>query len=208
MRAFLTRSVHLAGPALLYEAVLGVVVIPLAVWSWVNVDPGPIQLWASAGLAATLAAPLGVAWARARRLLADGHGWADLVDALAAERERRGEELRFVYGPGPSPVERAMQWVSRLATGAALALAVTIAIRPWFIDQAGARAGVVAVAGAALLAAVVARSRTELRTDPRGQRRLRFWSGPIGRWIFRLAVLGRRRSSSPAPDLQGLLTPG
>jgi len=51
-----------------------------------------------------------------------------------------------------------------------------------------AGAGVVAV-----LAAVVARARTELRTDPRGERRLRFWRGPFGRWLFRAADIGLRR---------------
>ena len=38
-----------------------------------------------------------------------------------------------------------------------------------------------------LLAAVVARRRTEHRTDPKAERRLRFWNGPLGRWLFALA---------------------
>ena len=45
----------------------------------------------------------------------------------------------------------------------------------------------------ALLAAIVARARTEARTDPRGARRLRFWRGPIGRLLFRIAEVGLRR---------------
>src|SRR5437899_1231981 len=49
----------------------------------------------------------------------------------------------------------------------------------------------------ALLAAVVARARTEHRTDPKGERRLRFWAGPLGRWLVRLG--GRRTPSAPAP---------
>jgi len=44
-------------------------------------------------------------------------------------------------------------------------------------------------AATALLAAVVARARTEHRTDPKAERRLRFWSGPAGAWLFALAGL-------------------
>ena len=44
-------------------------------------------------------------------------------------------------------------------------------------------------AATALLAAVVARARTEHRTDPKAERRLRFWSGPPGAWLFALAGL-------------------
>ena len=51
----------------------------------------------------------------------------------------------------------------------------------------------------ALLAAVGARWRTEHRTDPRAERRVRFWRGPLGRWTFALAGLGLRREVAPAP---------
>src|SRR5439155_1121491 len=44
-------------------------------------------------------------------------------------------------------------------------------------------------AATALLAAVLARARTEHRTDPKAERRLRFWSGPPGVWLFALAGL-------------------
>src|SRR6266516_4171006 len=63
--------------------------------------------------------------------------------------------------------------------------------------------------GVALLAAVMARARTEHRTDPKRERRLRFWGGPLGRWLFRLAGLrlARRRAATaahtdrPSPDI-------
>src|SRR2546425_11360266 len=60
-------------------------------------------------------------------------------------------------------------------------------------------------AGVALLAAVMARARTEHRTDPKRERRLRFWGGPLGRWLFQLARLrlARRRAHTdrPSPDI-------
>jgi len=51
-------------------------------------------------------------------------------------------------------------------------------------------------AATALLAAIVARARTEQRTDPLGERSLRFWRGPLGRALFRIA--GRRPPADPS----------
>ena len=56
----------------------------------------------------------------------------------------------------------------------------------------------------ALLAAVIARARTEHRTDPKAERRLRFWNGPLGRWLFTLAGRLVRRRATPTP---GVLSP-
>src|SRR3989441_4762879 len=117
VRAFLTRSAHLAGPALMYEAFVGLVVAPAAAWCWLYGGARVLALAATAGLAAAPLLPLAVAWARARRLLADGHGWEDLTDALVAERERHHEELSFIYGAGPSLFERVLQWLSRVSLG-------------------------------------------------------------------------------------------
>ena len=172
-----------------------------------------LDLAATAGLAAALLLPLGVAWARARRLLADGHGWEDLTDALVAERERHQEELSFIYGAGPSLFERVLQWLSRVSLGAAALGTVLLLKGP---DAAAPPppvelGGIVGAAALAFLAAVVARARTQQRTDPRGERRLRFWSGALGRWLFRLAAVGLRRGArggeGATPDLQGLETP-
>jgi len=154
-----------------------------------------------------LLVPLVVAWARARRLLADGHGWEDLVDALVVERERHCEELRFVYGEAGSPFERAMQWLARFATLAAATLTGALLQRPELAASTEFAVGCAATAGTALLAASVARARTEQRTDPRGERRLRFWSGPLGRAIFRLAGIRWRRVPPVEVPLRSLETP-
>jgi len=113
-----------------------------------------------------------------RRLLASGYRHESLVQALTAERARRREELAFVYGAAPSTFERTMERVARVAV---LVAGTSVWVR-------GAPFELIAGAGiVALLAAIVARARTELRTDPRGERRLRFWRGPLGRWLFRVA---------------------
>src|SRR3989442_9888437 len=98
---------------------MGLVVAPAAAWCWLSGGARVLDLAATAGLAAALLLPLGVAWARARRLLADGHGWEDLTDALVDERERHHEELSFIYGAGPSRFERVLQWLCRVSLGAA-----------------------------------------------------------------------------------------
>jgi len=65
------------------------------------------------------------------------------------------------------------------------------------------------VAGAAtsLLAGVVARARTEQRSDPHGERRLRFWRGAPGRWLFRIAGVGFERATPIVTILGSSETP-
>jgi hypothetical protein len=122
-------------------------------------------------------------------LLAAGHQREGLVAALAARQERRREELAFVYGAGPTSVERSIGWLARLALlGTIAAVAgilgvidvpeLIVPIMPSIITTGSA---------VALLAAIVARTRTQQRTDPRGERKLRFWRGPFGRALFRIA---------------------
>jgi hypothetical protein len=155
--------------------------------SWLNTGDSAKRAAASAALAAALILPAAMAIARVRRLLAAGYSREDLVAALAAEQGRRREELSFVYGAEPSKFERGLQWLARVALLVATA---------WvWLSPPEARPGVAVAAGAvALLAAIIARARTEQRTDPRGARRLWFWRGPLGNWIFWLAGVGLRRA--------------
>ena len=62
-------------------------------------------------------------------------------------------------------------------------------------------------AAMALLASVVARARTEQRTDPQGERRLRFWRGPLGRALFTVAAPGHRTDPPIVTVLDRLETP-
>jgi hypothetical protein len=59
----------------------------------------------------------------------------------------------------------------------------------------------------ALLASIVSRARTEQRTDPVGERSLRFWRGPLGRALFRIAGERRQRVTPVASVLSRLETP-
>src|SRR5207302_10437408 len=105
-------------------------------------------------------------------------------DALAVERERHCEELRFVYGESGSPFERGMQWLARVATLAAAGITAALFARPELAASTECAVAGVWAAATALIAACVAQARTEQRTDPRGARRLRFWSGALGRALF------------------------
>src|SRR2546426_1030256 len=125
--------------------------------------------------------------------------------ALAAEQVRHREELAFLYGEGPSRLERLLR---RLAyAGVCLAAtAVGVGLRAPGLDASSVQLAALGIgAGVALLAAVMARARTEHRTDPKRERRLRFWGGPLGRWLFQLARLrlARRRAHTdrPSPDI-------
>jgi hypothetical protein len=119
---------------------------------------------------------------RVRWLLDAGHRREELVSALDAARARRLEELAFVYGAVPPAFERVLAWLSRLALATAAVAVLSPEGRIPLQWQTAA-----AAAAFALLTAAAARARTEQRTDPRGARRLRFWRGAAGRWLFRLA---------------------
>ncbi len=198
IRAFMVRSTHLEAPALISAFVTGVGLLPATAAAWLSPATAPVRAATTIALGVALLLPVVVAIVRVRRLLADGHQREELVAALTARQARRREELAFVYGPGPTSFERSFGWLARLA------LLTTIAV-------VGGVLGVIDVppllapllpsifttgAAIALLAAVVARARTEQRTDPLGERSLRFWRGPLGRALFRIA--GRRPAAGPS----------
>ena len=189
VRAFLVRSTHLEAPALIHAAVTGVALLPATVAAWSFPTAGAVRAIATGALIAALALPAVVQIARVRRLLAAGHRREDLVAALAARQARRREELAFVYGEGPSSFERIVTWLARVAllvaivavTGVLEMFDVPVLLVPLLPSMAAG------AAGTALLAGVVARARTEQRTDPLGERSLRFWRGRFGRVLFRIA---------------------
>ena len=176
VRAFLIRGRNRA---------MGLVLLPVAIITWLYTGDLELRAAAVAACVAALLLPVVTAIVRARRLLASGYRHESLVAALAAERGRRREELAFVYGAAPSAFEKTME---RLARVAVLVAGTSVWVHAAPFELVGG-AGVVA-----LLAAIVARARTEQRTDPRGERRLRFWRGPLGRWLFRVAEMGLRRT--------------
>src|SRR5207237_492420 len=79
---------------------------------------------------AIVAAPLAVMVARVRRLLQAGFGRRDLTDALRAELFHRREELAFLYGEGPSRLERVSRRVCYLALAISAGVVITLERTP------------------------------------------------------------------------------
>lgn len=189
VRAFLMRGTHLEAPALIHAALIGLGLLPATVVVWSSPTDAFTRWIATTALALALAIPLVVQLVRVRRLLVAGHRREDLVAALAARQGRRREELAFVYGPGPTSFERIITWLARAAVLAAI-VSVSGAV-PVLADPTIT----LGAAATALLASIIARARTEQRTDPVGERSLRFWRGPLGLALFYLA--DRRHTESP-----------
>jgi len=203
VRAFVTEARHLSTSALLYGAFAGVA-LPLLAARLL----GPEQPRARAALIAAVASiavvPLLVMVARVRRLRKAGHRREELVDALHAELSHRREELAFLYGKGPSRLERALRRVCYGCVAAAGGFVLALQQLPGLAGVVGLPTVFGVATATALLAAVIARARTEHRTDPKAERRLRFWSGPLGSGLFMLAGLNLTPSTggevTPAPD--------
>ncbi len=203
LRAFLVESRHLSVPTLLYGMILGLA-IPLLVLQIVTaVESGP-RLVAAGFIVWLLLLPAALMLARVRRLRAAGFDRDDLTDALAAELARHREELAFLYGEGPSPVEGMLRTLTYAGLTVA-GIAVTVGLRvPHLAPVSVVLVAWGAGAVVALLAAITARARTERRTDLRQERRLRFWDGPLGRWLFRLSGRPAPRAAAPPPPAAGL----
>jgi len=207
VRAFLVRGAYLAGPARLHAALTGLVLVPAAVATWLEALDPALRAAASAALGVAILVPAWVAIARVRRLIAAGHRREDLVAALATAQARRLEELAIAYGAEPSSFDRGVHWLAR--TALLVAAAAVWVLSTGALIQVGDLIPRVAAgaAGVALLAAIAARARTEQRTEPRGQRRLRLWRSPLGRLVFRLAAIGLRRRPAIVTILGRLETP-
>jgi serine/threonine-protein kinase len=197
LRAFIVRSAHLEAPALIHAALIGVGLLPATVVVWSSPSDAFTRWITTAALALAFALPVMVQLVRVRRLLFAGHRREDLVAALAARQGRRREELAFVYGPGPTSFERIITWLARAAVLAAIVSVsgvLPVLAHPTILLGAGATA---------LVASIVARARTEQRTDPVGERSLRFWRGPLGQLLFYLA--DRRPPEAPRPPIVTVL---
>lgn len=201
VRAFVTEARQLSTTALMYGA-FAAIALPLLALQALSPDALGARATALAAAAAIVGIPFAVMVARVRRLRKAGYARHDLVEALRAEFAHRSEELAFLYGDGPSPLERVLRRLCYVAVASAGAIVAALERMPLLAAATGIHAAFGVAGATALLAAVLARGRTEHRTDPRGERRLRFWSGPLGAWLFALAGprgRERRRRTTPVP---------
>jgi len=209
VRAFVTEARHLSTSALLYGA-FAAVALPLLALRLVGPEEPRARAAIVAAAAAIAAVPLLVMVARVRRLRKAGYGREELIDALRAELSHRREELAFLYGDGPSRLERALRRLCYVCVAAAGGIVLALERLPGLAGVLGVPTLFGVTTATALLAAVVARARTEHRTDPKAERRLRFWTGPLGGWLFALAGLRltpRDGTGASAAALSPAVTP-
>jgi serine/threonine-protein kinase len=196
VRAFLTEARHLSPAAQAYGVVASVALALLGFQAAELRQPwGRAAALAAAAVVGAL--PLLVMLRRVRRLVRAGFGRGDLTTGLRTELSHRREELAFLYGEGPSRLERVLRYVCYVALGVAAGAVALTAWVPAFPNGAVVPVVGGGAAALALLTAVGARARTELRTDLKVRRRLRFWNGCWGRWLFALAAMGRGPEGTP-----------
>ena len=132
----------------------------------------------------------------ARRLLKSGHGYADAVNALRGDLERRREEIAFEFGAQPSRLERITSGVAYVGLGGAALgiIGLFLGIVPPQIM--GPITALTAIPG--IGAGFIAARRYEQRRDLVGERRLKFWQRRIGAWLFKVAGTGLKRPPSTA----------
>jgi serine/threonine-protein kinase len=145
--------------------------------------------------AAAVAIPIAAVAPRVRRVLGAGYALDDVVQGLQQDLEARQEELVFLYG------ERYRQHARRLR-------------RIAYASFAGAVGGIVAIGssldpslalvagtGASVLVGAVTGLRADKRSDKKARRRLKFWKGRLGQWLFRLSGFKLKRQALPSTAL-------
>jgi serine/threonine-protein kinase len=205
VRAFLAEAHSGARRRMMAPWMAGGALVPAGLAFLLDqVFPGAVPTLFSYGVIGVGAVLLGTALAtpfvfevrRIRRLLRAGYRRADLVHGLTLEVERRREEQEYMTGKGPTRFERLMRLKSRgsLVLAAACAAAAFVVPYPAILGVLGLFGLSCATAVATGIAAHAA---SRQRLDVEEQRRLGFWRGPIGRWLFKVAGLGLRRTAPP-----------
>jgi serine/threonine-protein kinase len=144
-------------------------------------------------VAAAAASPIALAVRSVRRLLKAGYRQEDLVHGLGLELARRREEQEFAAGvqEGATWWERWMRTKMYAALGLAAVSGAAAFLLPYpAVVFAFGLFGLSAAAAVATGLGALAASRSRL--DDAEARRLRFWKGRIGRWLFTLSSLGLR----------------
>jgi serine/threonine-protein kinase len=207
VRAFLSESRGQARARFAGPFVAAAFVIPaglrLLLESVFSGSPPPIFLHGVSVIFATLiiaagASPLVLVLRSLRRLLRLGYRREDILLGFEQELVRRREEQEFAGGEDPKRWERTMRSKMYASLGVAAATGAAAFFVPypatlWVFALFGLSCATTVVTGYAALAA----ARSGL--DDADRRRLSFWKGRLGRWLFKLAGLGLTRSPNALP---------
>ena len=145
------------------------------------------------------ASPIALAVRSVRRLLKAGYRHEDLVHGLGLELARRREEQEFTASlQGATWWERWMRtnMYASLGMVAVSGAAAFLLSYPAVLIAFGLFGLACATAVATALGALAA---SRSRLDEAEARRLRFWKGRIGRWLFRISSLSVRAPAGLLP---------
>lgn len=132
-----------------------------------------------------------------RRALDAGFGYEDLLAGLRQELEDRREERRFDVGREPPLAFKIVRWITYSAWGLIIGV---MALLPYFpralvtaaaVESMGPLiAWVVLTAFAGSAFGMMYPGRRLSERDWWGEIRWKFWHGPVGRWLVKLAGVG------------------
>jgi len=208
LRAFVSEGRAQARVQYIAPFVAAAVLVPMGLRLLLNSvfagnPPAPFLggLAAIAGLlgVAAVVSPVALAVRSVRRLLKAGYRHEDLVHGLGLELARRREEQEFASGvQGATWWERWMRTKMYAALGLAALCGAGAFLLPYpTVLVAFGLFGVSAATAVATGLAALAASRSRL--DHAEARRLRFWKGRIGRWLFRISSLSVRAPAGLLP---------
>ncbi len=137
-----------------------------------------------------VSAPLISVVRRLRRVIKTGFGHYDITQGFRDDLASRKEELRYIYG---DDYERSHRILRRVAYGALGVSAVSLAavfpissLWPFVMTTTSA------------LVAAFAGWQSDKRTDKQAKRRLKFWHGRFGKWLFAFAGFGLGAKQLPS----------
>ena len=180
VRVFVNNSLELKAGGCLYTfAVVALMTIILRILAGQS-------SWAVGMLGYFLLTLVGIPFAahiwRTRRLLRAGYDLDDVLLGVRTEMDRKREELLVTVGHRKPVRERVLRAVGWTLAGLGL-----------LVSMSGSWLGTGLVGfggGAAMLAGLLTLYVAQSRRDVIGERRLRYFGGRLGRWIFKLAGLG------------------
>ena len=183
----------------LMVTILGLPSLVFAMTSWAGPAGGVLAVAAFVAAAVGVSAAIHVG--RARSLLRLGYDVDDVAIATRAELDRRREELAFEYG-SPLPKTEGRSWLRlpRMRVTVPVVAVALLAIRYALMPVGPARlnfAGFAAIAfGIVVLVGLFGLRQSMAQRDMMAEFRQRFWSGPIGRVLFKVAGWRLKRTAA------------
>jgi serine/threonine-protein kinase len=190
LRAFVKHDARLDGSGVLLYPFALMIAAPLSAWLAGSISVG----FATLGVGLSLV-PLGVLLNRARRLLRTGFDHPDIGVAFKAEIERAREERAFGVGHGPSQVERVLK-VAGIASLSIAAVCFPFVASGPSVTVMRLFATAMTVGFTSSIGALIQLQR---RRDVDAEVWGRFWTGRLGRWLFKIARALTPTKALPAP---------